>query len=554
MYLIRKYKIHINRFFGADTTRSIVSAGLIAIVVLFLIGYCLASIGAPPMNGRPRDVPCSLDAAWRIANGQVPHKDFYSHLGALPYYVTLLGMKFSPPCVSAVTYGSVCMMAGVACISLLVLSRRTCALYVFIFSVFLGLLVVAPRPLGDPFDYNDYAMLYNRFGEAFLALFSILVFISPRSNAKRPLIDGMEAGIMGLLLACLWFIKLNYFVIGVSLLTLGGALRFISFSRVLISVLSAAFFAAVFLALTHIPLSAMLADFRLMAGAQSSDSKIRTLLIHAIKHIYFSPILLLLAWESCSIKIDTGKLSMLQQWVVPVAILGASLLLIASNSQDDEMPLLAVAAFYGAECIRRQSVALQDEPSLRAGRNVGALCLVLFFTVPIALVDFKAVQHVVVATKKRQIFESAILSSTNLKDFHFNNESTRTTYTKIYLEELEGGILLLQRHQEPGMRLATLIFSNPYHLALGIPPAKGGAICWADNTMNRRSHPSLQRLIGNATHLLVSSSDPGIQGIRDTYGTEWDGLGMEIVESTKKFTLFRLKTPAPDMPQSSMQQ
>ena len=65
-------------------------------------------------------------------------------------------------------------------------------------SLFLALLAVTPRPLGDPYDYTDYAMLYNRYGEAFPGLFGAIIFLPPlpgRGEAGRGLGgDGIRGG------------------------------------------------------------------------------------------------------------------------------------------------------------------------------------------------------------------------------------------------------------------------------------------------------------------------------------------------------------------------
>ena len=49
-----------------------------------LVGLAQAWLGAPVMSGRPWDMLIELDGAWRMWNGRVIHRDFFSHLGALP--------------------------------------------------------------------------------------------------------------------------------------------------------------------------------------------------------------------------------------------------------------------------------------------------------------------------------------------------------------------------------------------------------------------------------------------------------------------------------------
>jgi hypothetical protein len=199
------------------------------LVILLLGGLAalLVTTGAPVMNGRPWDLPILLDGAWRAANGQVPHRDFYSYLGSFPYYLIWSGVSLSRPSVSAVVYSNVLLMSVLGPVAMLLLSRRTSALYALLITLFLSVLVVSPRPLGDPYDYTDYAMLYNRFGEAFLGLFAILIFLSPRENAMSRLLNAIESLVMGQLLALLLFTKLTYFSIGISLFFFAVAFGFL---------------------------------------------------------------------------------------------------------------------------------------------------------------------------------------------------------------------------------------------------------------------------------------------------------------------------------------
>ncbi|MCX6929084.1 MAG: hypothetical protein NT154_38595, partial [Verrucomicrobia bacterium] len=334
MYLIRKYDRCITGLISSDTKRSFLIAATALAVLLLAIGGLLAWIGAPPMNGRPWDAAIVLDGAWRVANGQVPHRDFYSFVGSFPWYLASLGMKLSHPCLSAIVYGDILLMAALCSTAMAVFCRRTSALYALLFSLFLGVLVVSPRPLGDPFDYIDYAMSYNRFGEAFLGLFSVLVFLSPRSGDRRGLIGLVEAALMGLLLTLLWFVKLNYFAIGALFFGIGVALRFIDLRSAVVCGLSALGFLGLALALTGIPLGAMVGDFRIMSGAQDFRGKIEMLSMRSFENAWRLPVLLILTWESISGKQEVryGWPYKWQEWVLPLAVFGSALLLIASNT------------------------------------------------------------------------------------------------------------------------------------------------------------------------------------------------------------------------------
>ena len=544
MYLVRNHNQFVNRLLISATRRSFMVAGIALVLLLVAIAIIMVWNGAPIMNGRPWDVPTLLDGAWRITNGQVPHRDFYSHLGAFPFYLTRLGMKLSQPCLSAIVYGNVVLMAILALTSAAILARRTSALYAFLFSMFVGLLVVTPRPLGDPYDYNDYAMLYNRFGEALLALFSVLAFLPPAQPGGRRVFNILEGFVMGLLLVGLWFDKLNYFVIAVFFFVLAGALRFPNTDAVLACIVSAPVILGLVLIITDIPLGAMIGDFRITAGAQSPGNRLATLAIQTVKAAPLLPLLLLITWESMSGRgrKQTGWLFKFREWFLPLALFGGALLLLSSNCQVGEMPLLAVAGLYGAEMIRRTSLATDSTEYFFTGvRNVAGLCLMLFFLLPTPKIDLMALRNCTFAAFTKDFVTSDVLKTTALRDFRFAPNGTRSQFSREYMESLDEGIQLVRRHASPDMRLMVAMFTDPFNVALGLRPPEGGLTCWDTIMLNQRSHPPLKRLVGNSTHILALRKQ---SAQKETYGDEWDALGLETVEETKRFVLLKVSQVA----------
>jgi hypothetical protein len=161
----------------------------------------------------------------------------------------------------------------------------------------------------------------------------------------------------------------------------------------------------------------------------------------------------------------------------------------------------------------------------------------MLFSLPTLGTDFKAMRHVLHVSKPANAMDTGVLKTTNLQDFRFDAKGVQATNSKGYVDELNDGISLLRRHMDPGMRLCSTLFSNPFHLALGLKPAKGGLTCWADCVLNSRSHPALSHMIGNSTHIIVSRDGDDVKSV---YGAEWDALKLEIVEKSKFFTLYKI--------------
>src|SRR5208282_498109 len=73
------------------------------------------------------------------------------------------------------------------------------------------------------------------------------------------------------------------------------------------------------------------------------------------------------------------------------SLFGCALLLLSSNNQESEMPLLALAGLYGAEIIRRHPTEALPDSFLAAARNLGALALFALLLVPTLATDCKTV-------------------------------------------------------------------------------------------------------------------------------------------------------------------
>ncbi len=539
MRIVRKYQQQIDGLVCSGSRAAFFLAFALLVVVLAAVGMLALKFGAPAANGRPWDTPMILDGAWRIANGQVPHRDFYNYIGDLPLYVTRLGMKLGRPCASAIDYGNVVLMAALILPAMAALRRRTSAMAAFLFSLFIGLLVITPRPLGDPYDYTDHAMLYNRHGEACIALLGALLFLPPRPGFGGNRMNWWEAVLAGFLLTALLGCKLNYFAVGIGFFGVACITGRFGPGRALACVCAAAAFLAVALALSKIPLSDMLNDYRIMSGCQSLGTKIRVFAVQTIKGILFLPVLLLLVWERF---LGEAKTPPWRDILVIAAIFGCATFLLSSNTQVGEMPLLALAALYGAEMVLRQAVAPGETPFFNTVRRLGAFLLVLLFLLPSVATDLKTIRYTTYAAIKKRWDVPESLQSTSLNDFRFVRDGTRRTDMQKYMGELDEGIQLLRRHANPEMRLNAIIFSNPFHVALGLRPASGGLICLSASGLAQRSHPTLARLVGNATHLLITHDS---QILHETYGAEWDALHLQVVEETKNYTLFKIPERAP---------
>jgi len=543
MILIKKYAGKINSIITSESGGSYRVASAVVAVFVFLIGFLLIKAGAPRIRSIPWDIMTVLDGAWRINCGQVPHNDFYSHTGALTYYATFLGMKLGRAGLGAVTMGTVCVMAVLAPLGFLAVMRRASAFYTALFTIYLGALIVAPRALGEPYTDTSYAMLYNRYGEAYLAVLVMVLFLKPRDSRPSPWLDAFDGGVAGMLMAALWFTKISYFAVAVGFFSAAIILRFITLRKTVAYAACAAVWIGGIHFLSGISFATMLDDIRLVIGGQNVDARLSTLLKVMAKDFFLVPVLMLFAWELSLRKRPefAGWLGRLRNWSIPLLALGAAIVIRVSNAQYDEEPLLIVAAIIGAEMIRRDQSQASGDPAYHASCNIIAVGLVAFFMLPITETDLKSIRSGASKSRGNPVIYPQSFKHTRLEDYVLFEDLTSSCYADL----LDECMALLRRHANPSMRLSSLTYSNPYCLALGIKPAHGGIICIHSNLMSAKCHPQLRRLIGDATHVLISRNPIYFPRhvdtfIHDCYGAEWDALGLTPVEETPNFILLKV--------------
>ncbi len=155
------------------------------------------------------DLLTFVDAADRLARGQVPNRDFHSPLGPLAYSLLALGY----------IWGDVggMMLLATALFALLVLPPTIYACLsrlpwplALAFGVYILLLSIAPAAIGEIAPRPMFAMFYNRFGYALLSL--LFLFVLPRSAAfVRRSLDIAAMATMWLLL---FYLKITYAAVG----------------------------------------------------------------------------------------------------------------------------------------------------------------------------------------------------------------------------------------------------------------------------------------------------------------------------------------------------
>lgn len=200
-------------YFSSKKTRFIILAcySLLLTLVYYLV---IVLPGSTYISIWTNDVFIFFDGAYRLLHGQIPHRDFHTPIGSLAYALPLVGLKLQGGFAGSLESASLIVNTFILLSASRVLSSRYLLPVSIITLLFLSLIIVVPMNVGDTSENITFAMFYNRYGWAALTVL-FLCYPEPRSNERNH--DGrnyLDALVIALLLAFLFYIKTTYFMVG----------------------------------------------------------------------------------------------------------------------------------------------------------------------------------------------------------------------------------------------------------------------------------------------------------------------------------------------------
>jgi hypothetical protein len=128
-----------------------------SLVVLML------TVGFPLIRNAPWDIMIQLDGAWRIIHGQKLNVDFAPLIPPLTVLIDSFGMRLTGAKALSILYANIILFIVLTPWAWKIARDRLSAVNAFLFSIFIGSLLIAPRFLASKSPYfTSYAMLYNR--------------------------------------------------------------------------------------------------------------------------------------------------------------------------------------------------------------------------------------------------------------------------------------------------------------------------------------------------------------------------------------------------------
>ena len=500
------------KLFTLDSLKSYRLFFYLLLGIISALALIFISIGIPPINALPTDISILLDSGWRIINGQTPHIDYYSPLGMLTGLTVAFGMKVGTPSASAIAYGNVLLLAILTPWAWLIARSRLSACNAFLFSLFISLLLIAPRALGTPIGETTYAMLYNRQAFALLSMLLIEIFILPRDipTANHKFWSGVSTGI---LLALLFCCKVNYFAVALICILLHILFFRISLPWLLGLAGGAICLLAGFYFCFKLNFPAYLADISLAAQSQNKIQKLHNIkgaFIDNFFWLYLSFVLIFInplePQQSSAKQTVFWWQSKLQAIAVSVVIFGV--LICGTNAQTTDIPLFFVAGLILLENLRRDFLDRGYSANSFLGlKHLFTILIVTLFGGTILLQDLGSVAASIASYRKKPalIAQSEQLKSQTLSDLLLMEASAD------YPPTINDGLNLLSPYVKQDSRVMALDFANPFSLALELPPPVGDALWWHyHHTFDERSFPKAEKVFQQANLIIIpKQSDEG---------------------------------------------
>lgn len=522
--------------FEADSKRAYWTCFALLMVCLLTVCGLVLGTGCAHQMINAWDSVNLLDAGWRVYQGQVPHRDFFCHLGVVYVGLVALGMWFAGPSASAIAYAGMLPVIPLGLCCWWFARRRFAAFPALVLSAMVGALPAGTSQLGMVHDYEtpSYAMQYNRLGWALVCIVLIQLLIRPRKElATRSLMA--EYLVSGLVVSLLVFTKVNYAIVALGLAPLGMLLqpRLKAWSALIGGLLLGTALIAVIL---PVDVTAMLADQQSIAAVHRVDKRIKE-----FKEIIGDnlPVILVLLGTALFMtqpvfgrrELPGGRppvLDWLRSMFAAAVSLLVGLAICSTNCQRNAIPTFAVSALFLFEGFRRSRTAALGTETPPADDRVRWLIGVWGFLIlagSIAVYDAMSVSycylwHQIKAPSALAIVRVPTETMSDMLFPHIPGDAkTRETLIQKILARsirhpdmssceyavwLTDGAALLERWTDDKSRIFTMDFLNSYSFIMKLPSPRGTPLCLhLKHLVNNDHHPPAQRVFQEVTHVMA---------------------------------------------------
>ncbi|MDP2354465.1 MAG: hypothetical protein Q8M31_00145 [Beijerinckiaceae bacterium] len=464
---------------------------ILFVIAMSVIGAVMLAAPAETVTTKyVNDLFVFLDGAWRIAQGQIPNRDFHSAMGPMVYVIPAVGYWLSGSMGAAMPWGMSLFILALSPVMAWTLASRLRPAIAAPFALYLILVLAAPANFGESVAELSFAMFYNRIGWVGLGL--LLVYYLPPLQASRRqrLLDVICATLLITLLA---YTKITYAAFAaafVAFLFVASPRRWDAFVIGCAVLLVCAGVEAVWRgSASHV--ADLLEAARVSGNVSDVERYLSILMLNLADLTAYGVFAALIIWR-------TGRL---RDLFFLAFCAGAGFLLIVQNFQHRGLVTLAAGAVVAAELVARRD---RDKAEWRPGALVGGVHLLLLgFLLPTIVHTFGTLAtHTTLALTKRGEpaplpgFSGIRLATVGPKDHQAG--------FRLYFQNLHDGAEALRVLGADAQRTLVLDFVNPFSAGLGLRPPLGDNTWhhWG-RTINEASFPPAERLFNDVHAVLV---------------------------------------------------
>lgn len=494
-----------------------------------------------------------IEQGWRLAQGQLPYRDFISPIGPL-YYALIGGVQYlSSGAAGAYRLTGFLAMLFVGPGLIWMAWRRLSANIAIFVALYFALIPVSPRELDGLFFDFSYLALYNSLCWPLIAIVMLGALFNPFRD-KGPRYAVMEGLLIGLAITALLALKITHGISALGISVVGLLVRPNNRSALIVALLCAVGIAAINCAFAPDLLERYIANLVEIGQSNNLTDRIHSKMQNIIYH-----------------ETATFLASFFAFWVIEkyrqyhprkvsyadVAAVGTIFLVTyADTLNDNEDTLATVPLLFLALWLVARSITLPiDGPVGDSYRRVKTCLLsipfLLWAGLPIANDSLAIVFHSIsfwlrpatswpsnlpIASDLRHLKLPGSLGTEPLPSLEKMDERSA------YLLALKQGVSELQRLHLDRVKIYETRFDNTFSWLLQAPSPKG-VLAWLDvgRTFSETAHPPADTYLHDVDVLMVSKLPS------DTASTKlfWNIYGsnvshdFELVSETECWRIYR---------------
>lgn len=481
------------------------------------------------------DVYMPIDMIWRSALGQIPHVDYHSPVGQAFMWPYRLLATIGEPSPLFILRGNLLVGGFLLLLCLLTLRRRLRPVLFAVATVGIVATAMSPRDHDSLWYIYSHLAPYTRWGFALAMLVALLALLPRAIGGPRRGAWIMDAVVLGVATALLYYLKLNFFVGAVGFIGLGLLLRQLEW-RTAAAALAAGIAVVLLVEVGYGNNVAYLSDVRMAATANGQGLLVRLFGRDFLQAAALGAVEIVAGFVLLRLTDRTGNLaSFARRWwrelAVFIGMIGIVVVVHTQNNYTREVPVLSTAFLLLVElALRRRGTRNDDQhsraPDMPSRHRWVCAGLIAVFGIGLHVLDSVAIVSHSVATHESDAQsipslrgtpgEELLVSQQLLADFPHRPEletpqneamlpsgllQRRTRWralTAMEVRSLDEAVRLLKARITPGTRIFSVDFGNPFPAFFRLPPPSGSLPWWdPGRSYSLASHPSLDVLLGS---------------------------------------------------------